>query len=95
MRTKKSDICAGMRQECVLSPRFFCSALQLAMGRWQNQVEHFGLNWGDRMSHGMSHSLDLRLADDIFLFRESAQETNGLAAGYQRATWAIDIDNKI
>ena len=29
------DICAGVRQGCVLSPRLFCSVLQLAMGRWR------------------------------------------------------------
>ena len=41
------DICAGVRQGCVLSPRLFCSVLQLAMGRWRSQVEHLGLNLGD------------------------------------------------
>ena len=55
------DICAGVRHGCVLSPRLFCSVLQVAMDRWRNQVEHFGLNLGD----GMSHLLDLRCADDI------------------------------
>lgn len=55
------DACAGVRQGCVLSPRLFCSVLQLATGRWRNQIEHFGLNFGD----GMSRSLDLRFADDI------------------------------
>jgi len=44
------DICAGVRQGCVLSPRLFCSVLQLAMGRCRNQVKHFGLNLGDGMS---------------------------------------------
>ena len=41
------DICAGVRQGCVLSPRLFCSVLQLAMGRWRSQVEHLGLDLGD------------------------------------------------
>ena len=37
----------GVRQGRVLSPRLFCSVLQLAMGRWRSQVKHFGLNLGD------------------------------------------------
>ena len=68
------DICAGVRQGCVLSPRLFCSVLQLAMGRWRSQVEHLGLDLGD----GMSHLLDLRFADDILLFGESAQAVGSM-----------------
>ena len=68
------DICAGVRQRCVLSPRLFCSVLQSAMGRWRGQVEHLGLNLGD----GMSHLLDLRFADDILLFGESAQAVGSM-----------------
>ena len=68
------DICAGVRQGCVLSPRLFCSVLQLAMDRWRNQVEHFCLNLED----GMSHLLDLRCSDDISLFRESAQAVGNM-----------------
>ena len=45
------DICAGLRQGCLLSPRLFCSVLQLAMGRWRSRVEYFGLHLGDGMSH--------------------------------------------
>ena len=67
--THEFDICAGVRQGCVLNSRLFCPVLQLAMGRCRNQVEHFGLNLGD----GMSHVLDLRFADDILLFGESGQ----------------------
>ena len=43
--THEFDICAGVRQGCVLSRRLFCSVLQLAMGRWRNQVEHFISIW--------------------------------------------------
>ena len=68
------DICGGVRQGCVLSPRLFCSVLQLAMGRWRNQVEHFGLNLGDTMSH----LLDLRFADDLLLLWESAQAVGSM-----------------
>ena len=73
-RSHEFDICAGVRQGCVLSPRLFCSVLQLAMGRWRSQVEHLGLNLGD----GMLHLLDLRFADDILLFRESAQAVGSM-----------------
>ena len=68
------DICAGVRQGCVLSPRLVCSVLQLAMGLWRNQVEHFGLNLGD----GMSHLLDLRFAGDILFWGESAQAVSSM-----------------
>ena len=44
------------------------------MGRWRSQVEHLGLNLGD----GMSHLLDLRFADDILLFGESAQAVGSM-----------------
>ena len=68
------DICAGVWPGRVLSLPFFRSVLQLAMGRWRSQVEHFGLNFGD----GMSHLLDLRFADDILLFSESAQAVGSM-----------------
>jgi len=32
-KSHQFDICAGVRQGCALSPRLFCSVLQLAMGR--------------------------------------------------------------
>ena len=35
---------AGVRQGCVLSPRLFCSVLQLAMGEWRFDVSNNGLN---------------------------------------------------
>ena len=73
-KSHEFDICAGVRQGCVLSPRLFCSVLQLAMGRWRSRVEHFGLNLGE----GMSHLLDLRFADDISLFGESAQAVGSM-----------------
>ena len=45
------DICAGVRQGRVVSPRMLCSVLPLPIGRWRNQVEHFGFNLGGGMSH--------------------------------------------
>ena len=35
---------AGVRQGCVLSPRLFCSVLQLAMEEWRCDVSHNGLD---------------------------------------------------
>ena len=58
------NICAGVREGCVLSPRLFCSVLQLATRRWRNQAQHLVLNLGD----GTSHLLDLRFAYDTFIF---------------------------
>ena len=59
-----------MRQGCVLSPRLFCSVLQLAMEEWRCDVSHTGLDVGD----GGPPLLDLRFADDILLFAGSAEQ---------------------
>ena len=59
---------AGGRQGCVLSPRLFCSPLQLAMEEWRPDVLHNGLDLGD----GGPPLVDLRFADDILLFAGSA-----------------------
>ena len=61
---------AGVRQGCVLSPRLFCSVLQLAMEEWRCDVSHTGLDLGD----GGPPLLDLRFADDILLFAGSAEQ---------------------
>ena len=58
---------AGVRQGCALSPRLFCSVLQLAMQ--ESDVSHNGLDLGD----GGPPLLDLRFADDILLFAGSAE----------------------
>ena len=39
------DICAGLRQGCVLTIRLYFSVLQLAMSGWRNQVEHIGFTF--------------------------------------------------
>ena len=36
-----------MRQGCVLSPRLFCSVLQLAMEDWRCNVSNNGVDLGD------------------------------------------------
>ena len=59
---------AGVRQGCVLSPRLFCSVLQLAMEDWRCDVSNNGLDLGNRGPP----LLDLRFADDILLFAGSA-----------------------
>ena len=61
---------AGVRQGCVLSPRLFCSVLQLAMEKWPCDVSHNGLDLGN----GGPPLLDLRFADDILLFAGSAEQ---------------------
>ena len=38
---------AGVRQGCALSPRLFCSVLQLAMQKWRSDLSHNGLDLGD------------------------------------------------
>ena len=54
----------GVRQGCVLSPRLFCSVLEMSMANWRDEMEHLGLNLGD----GGRSLLDLRFADDILIF---------------------------
>ena len=61
---------AGVRHGCVLSPRLFCSVLQLAMEEWRCDVSHNGLDLGD----GGPPLLDLRFADNILLFARSAEQ---------------------
>ena len=61
---------AGVRQGCVLSPRLFCSVLQLAMEDWRRDVSNKGVDLGD----GGPPLLDLRFADDILLFAGSAEQ---------------------
>ena len=61
---------AGVRQGCVLSPRLFCSVLQLAMEDWRCDVSNNGLDLGD----GGPPLLDLRFAVRILLFAGSAEQ---------------------
>ena len=62
------EICAGVRQGCVLSPRLFIAALQHHMLKWRQEICHLGIDFAD----GLPCLLDLRLADDILLFGTSA-----------------------
>ena len=54
----------GVRQGCVLSPRLFCSVLEMSMANWRDEMEHLGLDLCD----GGRSLLDLRFADDILIF---------------------------
>ena len=67
---------AGVRQGCVLSPKLLTCVLQWAMANWRRRATAFDL--GIDLHDGMPKLLDLRFADDIFLFAPSAHETTVL-----------------
>ena len=57
---------------CVLSPKLFTGVLQWVMGKWRSKVESEGL--GIDMHDGLPRLLDLRFADDIFIFGSTSLE---------------------
>ena len=70
--SRKFDILSGVRQGCVLSPRLFCAALELAMSEWRAANPQAGIDLGD----DMVRLLDLRFADDVLISvnrKEAAQ----------------------
>ena len=73
-RSRAFMIGAGVRQGCVLSPRLFCSVLQMAMASWRAENPSGGFDLGD----GRRALLDLRFADDILLFAKSSSELASL-----------------
>ena len=60
----------SVRQGCVLSPRLFCSILQIALKIGRGRVEHVGIDLDD----DMKLLLDLRFADDFLLFANTAAD---------------------
>ena len=62
--SRTSDIFSSVREGCVLTPRLFCAAFELAMSEWRLANPHGRVNLGDVMPR----LLDLRFADDIFIF---------------------------
>ena len=62
--SKKFDIFSGVPQGCVLSPRLFCAALELAMSEWRATNPQAGIDLVD----DMVRLLDLRFADDVPIF---------------------------
>ena len=56
-----SAIHGGVRQGCVLSPRLFCSALEMSMANWPDEMELLGLDLRD----GGQSLLDSGFANDI------------------------------
>ena len=63
----------GVRQGCVLSPRLFCSVLQIALKIWRARAEDVG-HVGIDLDDDMKLLLDLRFANDLFLFANTAAD---------------------
>ena len=61
----------GVRQRCVLSPRLFCAVLHVAMGGWRRKkhVDTAGIDVYDNLPK----LLDIRFADDVFVFTTSSR----------------------
>ena len=62
--SRKFDILCGVRQGCVLSPRLFCAALELAMSEWRAANPQGGIDLADVLVR----LPDLRFADDVLIF---------------------------
>lgn len=73
-RSREFHIRAGVRQGCVLSPRLFCSVLQLAMRKWRGNTGLVGFDLLD----GLPWLVDLRFADDILLFGRDRAEVSSI-----------------
>ena len=72
--SRQFDILSGVRQGCVLSPRLFCAALELAMSEWRAANPQGGIDPGD----DMLRLLDLRFADDVLIFASTKEEVQNL-----------------
>ena len=67
-KSRRFSITGGVRQGCVLSPRLFSAVLQWALQKWRTEIGHAGFDLGDNLGN----LVDLRFADDILLFADSA-----------------------
>ena len=70
--SRKFDILSGVRQGCVLSPRLFCAALELATSEWGIANPQGGMDPGD----DMFPLFNLHFADAVYIFantKENAQ----------------------
>ena len=72
--SRKWNILSGVRQGCVLSPRLFCAALELAMSEWRAANPQGGIDLGD----DMVRLVDLRFADDVLIFANTKEEAQNL-----------------
>ena len=68
--SKEFPIRAGVRQNCVLSPRLFCAVLEWAMRDWKQAGQHFGI----QLQTNSQILTDLRFADNILMFVLSLQK---------------------
>ena len=72
--SRKFDILCGVRQGCLLSPRLFCAALELAMSEWRAANPQGGIDLADVLVR----LLDLRLADDVLIFANTKEKAQNL-----------------
>ena len=68
------DIFSGVRQGCVLSPRLFCAALEMAMSEWRFANPQGGIDLEDCMLR----LPELRFADEVLIFANTREEVENL-----------------
>ena len=67
------QINASVRQGCVPSPKLLSSILHWAMSKWRTWAER--CSFGFDLRDDLPPLLDLRFADDIFIFARSSNES--------------------
>ena len=71
--SRTCQINADVRQGCVLSPKLLSSILHWAMSKWRTWAER--CSFGFDLRDDLPPLLDLRFADDIFIFARSSNES--------------------